>query len=143
MTHERILLVDDEEDFVTTLSERLETRGLQVSSALNGEDAIALVQQQNFDAVILDLQMPGLDGLETLKFILQHEPDAQVILLTGHATVSTGVQAIKEGAMDFLEKPIEIKDLLKKIGEAASKRSILMVDQSMEKIDEILKKRGW
>ena len=143
MAHERVLLVDDEVDFTVVFKERLEARGLSVVTAAGGPEAVAAVRKKTFDMIILDLQMPGMDGIETLKEILKLDEKAQVILLTGHATSKKGVEAIKHGAVDFLEKPADIQDLLGRIGEAAVKRMVLVEKHSMDKIEDIIKSRGW
>ncbi|RJX35148.1 MAG: response regulator, partial [Desulfurivibrio sp.] len=114
----KVLLVDDEEEFCNMLSERLETRGLKVNAVLSGEDAVKRVEDQNFDAIILDLAMPGIDGLETLRRIKEKRPDLEILMLTGHGTVKSGIEAMKLGAEDFLEKPVDMKVLLEKISEA-------------------------
>lgn len=143
MAKAKILLVDDEKDFTSTLSERLEIRELEVFTADNGNDAIELAQKHRFDAIILDLQMPGMDGIETLKNLLSGDPDQQVILLTGHGTISKSIEAIKAGATDFLEKPVDIQVLTDKIDEATMKRMVLLEKHYAEKIEDILKTRGW
>ena len=143
MAQERVLLVDDGEDFLAVLKGRLEARGLVVSTATNGPDAIGLSKENKFDAIILDLLMPGMDGIEVLRAILAQDPDAQIILLTGHGSVRSGVEAIKEGAADFLEKPADFQELLARIGEAAIKRTVLLEERSMEQIEDILKRKGW
>jgi DNA-binding NtrC family response regulator len=143
MAHERVLLVDDEVDFTAVLKERMEARGLSVVTAAGGPEAVEAVRKKRFDAIILDLQMPGMDGIETLKEILKLDEKAQVILLTGHATPKKGVEAIKHGAVDFLEKPADIQDMLSRIGEAAVKRMALVEKHSMDKIVDIVKSRGW
>ena len=143
MANERVLLVDDEEDFTSVLSQRLENRGMTVSTASNGPEAIEQAQAKPFDVVILDLQMPGMDGIETLKSLLATDADLRIILLTGHATVGKGVEAVKEGAMDFLEKPIELQSLVEKIGEAAQERLALLEQRSVEKLEDILNRKGW
>ena len=121
-----ILLVDDEEQFLEMLSQRLEARGLKVDSVTSGEDALARVEDQNFDAIVVDLAMPGIDGIETLKRIKEKHPELGIIMLTGHATTTSGIEAMKLGAEDFLEKPVDLKELMKKIGEAKSKRMLVL-----------------
>jgi DNA-binding NtrC family response regulator len=143
MANERVLLVDDEVDFTTVLKQRMEARGLNVVTAASGPEAVQAVRKKTFDAIILDLQMPGMDGIETLKEILKLDEKAQVILLTGYATPKKGVEAIKHGAVDFLEKPADIQDMLSRIGEAAVRRMELVEKQSMDKIVGIIKSRGW
>ncbi len=141
--HAKVLLVDDEEEFCNTLSERLETRGLKVNAALSGEEAIKRVEDQNFDAIILDLAMPGIDGLETLKRIKEKRPDLEIIMLTGHGTVKSGIEAMKLGAEDFLEKPVDMKVLMEKIGEAKHKRMLILEKKSQEEVEEIIKSKSW
>ena len=143
MSNANVLLVDDELGFTETLSERLELRGLNVSIANSGQEAIALAKHHRFDAVILDLQMPGMDGIDTLKQLLNIDADQRVLILTGHGTVTKGVEAIKAGASEFLEKPVDIKILTEKIGAAALQRVMLIEERSARAIDDILKRRGW
>jgi len=141
--HAKVLLVDDEEDFIRTLAQRLEVRGLKVTGATRGEDAVDLADKQNFDAIVIDLAMPGMDGLETLKRIKEAHPDAEIIMLSGQGTVKTGIEAMKLGAEDFLEKPVNMQELLQKIGEMKSKRILVLEKQSMKEIEQILKSKPW
>lgn len=139
----RILLVDDEEQFLELLSQRLEIRGLKVSSVTSGEEALALVEEQNFDVIVVDLSMPGIDGIETLKQLKEKDPDAEVIILTGHATVQSGIKAMKLGAEDFLTKPVELGVLLETINAAREKKMIILEKKSQDEIKNILVKKGW
>lgn len=139
----KVLLVDDEEEFVENLSQRLEIRGLKVTAATRGEDAVSLADNQNFDAIVLDLAMPGMDGLETLKKIRAKHPDAEIIMLTGHGSVKASVEAMKLGAEDFLEKPVDLNELLKKISQARENRILVLQEQSKDEIQEILKSKAW
>ena len=141
--HGRVLLVDDEELFFKLLSERLEVRGLQVTSVTSGEDALARVEEQNFDVIVVDLAMPGIDGLDTLKLLKKQDPDLEIIMLTGHGTVHNGIAAMKLGAEDFLEKPVDIGVLLEKIGEAKDKRLLVLEKHSQDEIKKILTSTGW
>ncbi len=143
MAKAKVLLVDDESEFTETLSERLQLREMEVYTASNGSEALELVDAHRFDAVILDLQMPGMDGIETLKRLLSEDADQQVIILTGHATVSKGIEAIKTGATEFLEKPVDIQALTSLIGDAADQRMVLLEKRSAQAIEDILKKKGW
>jgi len=136
-------LVDDEKGFTETLSERLQLRNLTVYTASSGQEAIELANQHRFDAVILDLQMPGMDGIDTLKQLLGKDADLQVLILTGHGTVTKGVEAIKAGATEFLENPVDIQTLTEKIGTAATQRVVLTEERSAQAIDDILKRKGW
>ena len=140
---EKILLVDDETEFLDTLSERMRARGMDVTTSASAREALQAVEGGSFDAVVLDLMMPGMDGLEALRILKQKDPKLQVILLTGHATVEKGVEAIKSGAMDLLEKPADIDTLTEKIRQASAQRMLLVSQESEEKIKEILASKGW
>ncbi len=139
----KVLLVDDEEEFINSLSQRLEVRGLKVTGATRGEEAVQLVDGQEFDAIVLDLSMPGMDGLETLKTIKESHPDAEIIILTGHGTIKSSIEAMKLGAEDFLEKPVDFKELLGKIEEARNKRILILQKQTKDEIQTILKSKAW
>lgn len=138
-----VMLVDDEEQFLDVLSERLEARGLKVNTATSGEEAIDEAEAKNFDAIIVDLAMPGIDGIETLRRIKEKRPDLEIIMLTGHGTVQSGVEAMKLGAEDFLEKPVDINVLLEKISEAKHKRMIVLEKKHEKELKEIIKTKGW
>ena len=139
----RVLLVDDEEQFLDVLSQRLKARGLKVDAVTSGEDAVKQVEDHNFDAIIVDLAMPGIDGIETLKRIKEKRPDLEIIMLTGHATVKSGIEAMKLGADDFLEKPVDLNVLLEKIGEAKNKRMLVVEKGRQEEVKKILKSKTW
>ncbi len=143
MIKARILIVDDEEDFATALAERMVNRGFSVDTAFSGSEALEFVQSKPYDAVVLDLAMPGMDGMETLKSMLTIKADLQVIILTGRATVPKSVKAVKEGAFEFLEKPVRLDDLVGKIDEAKSRSTALTEEKMNEMMDEIMKRRGW
>ena len=133
---EKVLLVDDETDFLSIMSERMKARGMDVSTAASAKEAIQLARAESFDAIILDLQMPEMDGLEALKALKAINPELQVILLTGHATIEKGVEAMKLGAMDLMEKPADLKTLAEKIKKAQAKKMILVEKQTEEKMKE-------
>jgi len=139
----RVLLVDDEEEFTSVLSERMRTRGLYVDVCANGQDALTLAGEETYNAVILDLAMPGMDGIETLKRLVKMNPDIQVILLTGHATLQKSVEAMKSGAMEFMEKPVKIDVLLEKIQQARDKHEQLTEVRIDEMLTDITKRMGW
>lgn len=138
-----VLLVDDEEQFLETLTQRLEIRGLKVEAVTGGEEALEMAEDKKIDAVILDLAMPGIDGIETLRLLKAKQPDLQIIMLTGKATVKSGIEAMKLGAADFLEKPVDLNLLLEKIGEAKNKRLLLIQKNSEEEIRKIIKSKSW
>ena len=114
----KILLVDDEREFVTTLAERLELRNMNVSIAMDGETALGIVENNPPQVVVLDVMMPGLGGLEVLEKIKAMESKIQVILLTGHGETKDGIRGMQLGAFDYLIKPIDIDELIKKLNEA-------------------------
>ena len=140
---EKVLLVDDEEEFLELMAERLVARGIEVSKSSSAEDALSRIETDMFDAVILDLQMPGMNGLEALRQIKERRPEIQVILLTGHATVEKGVEAIKLGAMDFVEKPADLEVLEEKITRAHKKKMLIVEKDSQERVIDALKKYGF
>ena len=140
---ERVLLIDDEKEFLEVMSERMQTRDIDVTTARSARDALALVEKESYDAIILDLQMPEMDGLQALERLKAINPDLQVILLTGHATVEKGVQAMKLGATDVLEKPADIQTLTEKIRKAHARKIILVEKENEAKIRAILGSKAW
>ena len=117
-----ILIVDDEKEFVEALAERLAIRDYHVTTSLSGEDAVKELKKYNFDVIILDVVMPGMDGIETLREIKKIKPLTEVIMLTGHATLEAAIEGLKLGALDFLLKPCETEDLIAKIDKAYEKK---------------------
>ena len=115
----RVLLVDDEEDFVRTLSERLELRDLNSNTAFDGEEAIKLVGDKEPDIIILDLKMPGIDGMEVLRRVRKAYPHIQVIIQTGHGNDMDEAEARELGVFDYLKKPVDIELLVERIKAAA------------------------
>jgi DNA-binding NtrC family response regulator len=140
---EKVLLVDDEKDFVEALGERMENRGMNVTTTTSATDAIAMVKAESYDAVVLDLQMPEMDGIQVLRAIKEIKPEMQIILLTGYATVEKGIEAIKTGAMDLIEKPADIAIITEKIKKAQARKMILVEKKTEEKIKKILSSKGW
>lgn len=118
MKNLKILLVDDEEEFVITLAERLELRGLQARAALNGEAALQMIEADTPEIVILDVMMPGIGGFEVLRRIKKQYPQLPVILLTGRGSEKEGIKGMQLGAFDYLMKPLNIEELIKKMQEA-------------------------
>ena len=143
MATDKVLLVDDEVEFVNTLAERMSARGLEADTANSGDEALRKAAARTYDAIVLDLAMPGMDGLETLRRLRESNPDLQIILLTGQGTIQTAVEATKLGAMDFLEKPADIQTLLEKIRTARANRLQLTEERSAVEIEDILSRRGW
>lgn len=139
----KALLVDDETQFVEPLSERLSARGYIVGVAFSGEEAIKEVERDEWDVIVLDVLMPGMNGEEALKRIKKIKPLIEVIMLTGHATVESAIQGMKLGAYDYLMKPIELQELTDKIDKAYSKKEEHEERIRKAEINHIVKTRGW
>ncbi len=139
---EKVLLVDDEEDFLEIMAERMRARDMIVETCTSAEEAFKKIASENFDAIILDFMMPGVDGMRALKEIKAKSPESQIILLTGHATIEKSVEAMKAGATDFLEKPADLKALEQKIKDASARRMVIVEKQAEERIKDVLKRYG-
>jgi DNA-binding NtrC family response regulator len=139
----KVLLVDDEELFVDALSQRLQTRGFHVDTCFNGDDAVEFVNGHDVDVVILDVQMPGRDGLETLREIKRIRPLAEVIMLTGHGTVETAIEGMKLSAYDYLMKPTDTSELVNKIRKAQQRKAEQEERIRQAEVDRLVKRRGW
>lgn len=125
MSIANVLLVDDEAPFVSAMTKRLSKRNLSITAAYSGREALEkLKQHANIEVVILDVKMPEMDGIETLKTIKKNFPLVEVIMLTGHATVETAIEGMRFGAFDYLMKPCDIETLLLKVEESASKKRL-------------------
>ena len=122
MTLFKILIVDDEDEFRDLTIRRLKKRDLQCEGAENGEKALELIRKGDFDVVLLDVKMPGMDGVEVLQEIKRMKPLLEVVMLTGHASVESGIDGMKLGAFDYLMKPIELDPLLEKLKDAYEKK---------------------
>ncbi len=120
----RVLVVDDEPDFLETLVKRLKRRKVDASGVSSGVEAMQLLEQEHFDVVILDIRMPGMDGIETLREIKRKRPLIEVILLTGHASVESGMQGMQLGAFDYVMKPAEFEDILEKVRQAFERKQL-------------------
>ena len=119
-----ILIVDDEEDFRVTLVKRLQKRNQQVFGAESGQKALNLMEAMVFDVVVLDVKMPGMDGIETIREMKKKNPLTEVILLTGHASMESGIEGMKLGAFDYVMKPVNIDELLEKIHQAYERKQV-------------------
>jgi DNA-binding NtrC family response regulator len=138
-----VLLVDDEVPFVEAMTRRLTKRNLTVLSAFNGQESLASLGKNNsVDVVILDVKMPGMDGIETLREIKKAFPLVEVIMLTGHATVETAIEGMKIGAFDYLMKPCDIDQLMGKVQEAKTKKRKHEEKIIQARIKEIALRRG-
>jgi len=139
---EKVLLVDDEKDFLEAMSERMKARDMVVTTASSAQEAFEIMERETFDAIVLDFQMPEMDGMEALKTIKAKRPESQIILLTGYATVEKGVEAMKIGATDFLEKPADLEVLSKKIKQAKAEKMLIVEKQQEQKVIDVIKKFG-
>ncbi|MEW6137046.1 MAG: response regulator [Thermodesulfobacteriota bacterium] len=138
-----VLLVDDEKDFVETLAKRLKTREFKVDFTLSGDEAVKWLEKRDTDVVVLDVRMPGMDGIETLREIKRIKPLVEVIMLTGHATVETAIEGMKLGAYDYLMKPTDMNDLVDKINKAEARKREHEERIRQAEINKIIKSRGW
>ena len=130
-----VLLVDDEAEFLETLTKRMKKRGVSVSGVSSGEEALAALDQNPADVIVLDVRMPGMDGIETLREIKNRYPLVEVIMLTGHASVEVAVEGMEMGAFDYLMKPMDIDELLFKLQDAYKKKSLK--EKKIKQIKEI------
>jgi DNA-binding NtrC family response regulator len=135
-----VLIVDDEKDFLDMLMTRLRKRGIKTAGCSSGEKALELIKEKIFDVVILDIKMPGgMDGIETLREIKKLRPDTEVLLLTGHGSEETRVEGMREGAIDYLLKPIKLGELLEKVAEALEKQGTQEHRRQSEQIRKLIK----
>jgi two-component system, OmpR family, response regulator len=120
----RVLIVDDEPDFVETIVKRLKGKGLDAEGVLSGRDAVARLDEAEFDVCVLDVKMPGMDGIETLSEIKKKNSPMEVIMLTGHGSVESGIRGLQLGAYDYIMKPVPFDDLLKRITQAYERKML-------------------
>ena len=118
------LFVDDEEEFLATVMKRLKKRNVNVTGAKSGEEALQILEQQPVDVIVLDVRMPGMDGIQTLREIKKRFPLVEVVMLTGHASMEVAIEGMELGAFDYLMKPADIDELLYKLQDAYKKKSI-------------------
>jgi DNA-binding NtrC family response regulator len=143
MIETKLLLVDDEQAFVAAMEKRLTVRNIKIMTAYSGEEGLKkLGEDPDIDVVLLDVKMPGMDGIATLREIKNRHPITEVIMLTGHATVESGIEGMKLGAFDYLMKPCDIDDLTAKVKEAKTKRDIHQAKIVEATGKELLRKRG-
>jgi DNA-binding NtrC family response regulator len=132
----KVLLIDDETDFLGVMAERLTVRGLDVSTASSAKDGLVKAEENDYDVVVLDMAMPEMDGVEALRRLKEKKPDLDVLLLTGRASVKQGIEAMKLGALELLEKPADINILTAKIEAIQAKKT-----SGQSKAGDIVKKR--
>ena len=120
----RVLIIDDEVDFVETIVKRLRDRGLDAEGALSGPEGLQLLDNKEFDVIILDVKMPKMNGIETLREIKKKKPLVEVIMLTGHGSVESGIQGLQLGAFNYVMKPVPLNELLKQMTQAYERKLI-------------------
>jgi DNA-binding response OmpR family regulator len=118
----KVLIVDDEKDFLDIIAQRISARGMDVSTASSAEDALNMVEEESYDVVIMDFMMPALDGFKALKLMKTKQPEVQIILLTGNVPDEKRIEARALGALDVIEKPPDLNDLIRKIKKAKKAR---------------------
>ena len=142
LTRTVVMLVDDEVPFVDAMTKRLGKRELEIVTAYSGQEALEKLKARNVDVIILDVKMPGMDGIETLRRIKEAYPLVEVIMLTGHATVETGVEGMKLGAFDYLMKPCDIEQLMTKVREAKERKSRHEEKVTQARVQAVALRRG-
>ena len=123
MTNAKLLIIDDEVEFASTLCQRLQLRGFEVIDVHGGGEGLAILSTIEPEIIILDLKMPDMSGLDVLEGIKKHDPTIEVIMLTGHGSAGSGIEAMEKGAFDYLMKPVDLKELLEKINSADEKHN--------------------
>jgi DNA-binding NtrC family response regulator len=136
----RLLFVDDEEKFLRAMTKRLETRGLEVHAFPSGAEALDAAEKTAFDVALVDLKMPGMDGEELLARLKQQHPLVEVVILTGHGSVSSAVRATQAGAYEYLQKPCELDDVLTVITKAYAKHVAAQDTVEQAEVDRLMKK---
>ena len=136
MENFNVLLVDDELEFLETLVKRLTKRGLNISTAKSGEEALKIIRGKGIDVAVLDVRMPGMDGIQTLREIKKIDPLMEVIMLTGHASIEVAIEGMELGAFDYLMKPADIDELFYKLQDAFKKKTIQQ--EKIAKLEEII-----
>lgn len=132
----KVLFVDDEIDFLETLMKRMKKRGVDVAGVGSGEQALDYLNKQPVDVVVLDVRMPGIDGIQTLREIKRIDPLMEVIMLTGHASIEVAIEGMELGAFDYLMKPADIDELFYKIQDAFKKRNIQQ--EKIKKLEDLI-----
>lgn len=139
----RVLLVDDEEQFVEVLSQRLMTRDFEVLTSFSGDEALSVLEETDIDVVVLDVMMPGRDGISSLKEFKRIKPLTEIIMLTGNTTVDTAISGMKLGAFDYLLKPTDTAVLVEKITRAHQRKKEQEERIRNAEVDRIIKTKGY
>jgi len=133
----RLLIVDDEIKFLQSIAQRLEMRGLDVTTASNGQEALEKARTQKFDLALLDLKMPGVDGKQVLEALKKEHKFLEVLILTGHGSVDSAVECTKLGAFDYLPKPYELENLLEALNKAYQARLTKKFEHDQARLEKI------
>ncbi|MCB2229093.1 response regulator [bacterium] len=133
----KLLIVDDEVKFLESIAKRLELRGLDVTTATSGMDAVRIAQSQKFDLALLDLKMPGMDGKQVLEILKREHKFIEVVILTGHGSVDSAVECTKLGAFSYLPKPYELDDLIEVLRQAYEARLKKKFQSDVERMDRL------
>ncbi len=124
MKGKSVLIVDDEKNIRLTLSQTLDSLELETDTAVNGEEALAKLKEKEFDLILLDLKMPGIDGMDVLRQVCEIRPDIRVIIITAHGTIESAVEAMKHGAVDFIQKPFAPKEIRELVSQVIDREKI-------------------
>lgn len=144
MKNRNVLIVDDEKNIRLTLSQALEALDLKTETAVNGEEALEKLEEKDFGLILLDLKMPGIDGMEVLHQVRETRPDIRVIIITAHGTIESAVEAMKLGAVDFIQKPFTPKEIRELVSQVIDREKI--EEQEVEDYDsyiELAKRYIW
>ncbi len=133
----KVLLIDDEEDLVVYLGKRLQREGFTVKTAASGEDAVVAASEEDFDVGVVDLKMPGMDGIETQKQLRQKRPFIQLIVLTGHGSIDSALESGKLDAFNYLNKPVDHQKLITHIRAAADRKREIILEQFSKEMEKI------
>jgi len=124
MANNRVLIVDDEKNIRLTLSQAIASPEMEVDMAVNGEEALAKLQEKDFALILLDLKLPGMDGLDVLRWISANRPDVRVVIITAHGTIDSAVEAMKHGAVDYLQKPFAPRDIRELVSRIMDRKAL-------------------
>ena len=133
----KVLLIDDEEDLVVYLGKRLQREGFTVRIATSGEEAVVAISEEDFDVGVVDLKMPGMDGIETQKQLRQEQPFIQLIVLTGHGSIDSALESGKLDAFKYMNKPVDYQALVTNLRTAAEKKREFAQEQFRKEMEEI------
>jgi DNA-binding NtrC family response regulator len=133
----KLLIVDDEVKFLESIAKRLELRGLDVTTASDGRQALDIARTQRFDLALLDLKMPEIDGRQVLEILKKEHDFLEVIILTGHGSVDSAVECTKLGAFDYLPKPYELENLLEVLNKAYQARLKKKFESDQTRLEKI------